>query len=283
LTKEQFKAMLSAARISGRDPDEEPLLSDVFFGDMEERKKLSAQIEEENRIAIEATLDAGLKALKRKELIADAELEIELRKQEGKIAITRGAFGLMQGLAGESFLLQKILAISESLISTFLAGQLAYTSQIGIPIIGPILAPAAKRLAIQQGLTNTAIIAGITLAGLKEGGFTGKSKYQLRDKDGPIAGYVHENEYVMTAKETSVLRPMLDDIHYNRIDIHGLAALTRRGVMQTIPKLNADILESEVKKIYRKMSEQQEEKPAFIYSDHGYTKKIGNITINVNT
>ena len=130
---------------------------------------------------------------------------------------------------------------------------------------------------IALGLGNVA-----TIASFEKGGFTGKSKYNARDKDGQIAGFVHEDEFVFNKDKTRTLRPLFEDIHNNRIDIHGLAALTRRGTMRTVPKLNADILEQEVKKIYRKMSEGQTERPVIINHNNGYTKTIGNTTINVS-
>ena len=250
-------------------------------------KEFRDKKEQDTKDSLQRILDNGIKManeqLEYTRLIADAELEIELRKQEGKMDIMRGAFGLAQGLAGESFVLQKILAIAESVMSTFLSAQLAYASQIGIPIVGPILAESARVRAIQQGIANTAIIAGTALAGFGEGGFTGKSKYQARDKDGRIAGFVHEDEFVFNKDKTRTLRPLFEGIHNNRIDIHGLAALTRRGTMRHTTKLNADILETEIKKIYRKMSEDRPEKPTIIYKDNGYTKQIANTTINVST
>lgn len=209
--------------------------------------------------------------------LADEEVEIQKIKSGAMIEIAANTFFAASSFAEKGSALHKVLAITDTLISTYAAAQKAFEAMAGIPVVGPILGAAAASAAIASGLSNVA-----TIASFKEAGFTGKGKYQLKDKDGPIAGFVHEDEFVFDQEKTKTLRPLFEDIHHNRIDIHGLAALTRRGVMQTMPKLNADILESQVEKIYRKMSEQQEEKPSFIYSDKGYTKKIGNITINVS-
>ena len=258
-----------------------------IHSDGDERKEYSKKINDEILFDLKESLNDQIKALKKKtdaeKTAADLSLELELTKQQNTISIVQGTAGLLRGLAGENFLVQQLVAIAESIVSTFLSGQLAYASMIGIPIVGPALAAAAKKSAIIQGLANTAIIAGVTIAGFEEGGFTGKSKYQARDKDGRIAGFVHEDEFVFNRDKTRTLRPLFEDIHNNRIDIHGLAALTRRGTMKMMPKLNADILEQEVKKIYRKMSEEQTEKPVIIHHSNGYTKTIGNTTINVST
>ena len=211
---------------------------------------------------------------------AQAEIQIERYKQENKLNIIRGAFGFAQGLAGESFITQKVLAIAESIISTFLSAQYAYASQAWIPGVGPALAKAAKMNAIIGGLANTAMIAGVAIAGLEEGGFTGKGKHDFRDLRGKkIAGVVHENEFVFNQEKTTVLRPFFEDIHHDRIDIRGLAALTRRGTITPIinSKLNADILEREVRKIYQKMSEEKDNSSE-THFDGGIIKKRGSVT-----
>jgi len=255
------------------------------------RKAHSDKMDEEIHESLEKRLDEQINFIKKQlaieEAAKQASLDIELAKQNAKFGYMEGGFAIARGLFKENVLMQKILAIGQSIVSTYLSGQLAYASQVGIPVIGPILAEAAKRVAITQGWANTAMITGVSIgeaiAGYGEGGFTGKSKFKARDKDGPIAGYVHEDEFVFDREKTKTLRPLFEDIHNNRIDIRGLAALTQRGTMKMIPKLNADILESEVKKIYRKMSEEKSEEMIITYINQGYIKKIGNTTINVNT
>ena len=218
--------------------------------------------------------------------IADEEVEIQQRKTAAILTIVSNFAFAASAFATQGSGLQKVLAIADTTIATYASATQAYKAMAGIPVIGPVLAIAAASSAIAAGLANVAVIAGIGIPKAEsfgKGGFTGKSKYQARDKDGQIAGYVHEDEFVFNKEKTRTLRPLFEDIHNNRIDIHGLAALTRRGVMKTTTKLNADILEQEVKKIYRKMSEHHPERASYIYTDHGYTKTIGNTTINVST
>ena len=252
----------------------------TLLGDIQ-RESISNE-EETNQELAKIKQKYGDEENEKDQAMADAAIQIEQWKQEGKLDIVKGASGVLQGLAGESFLLQKVLAIAESIVSTYLTAQLASQSVAMTPFVGPALAAAAYSTAVTRGWVNTALIAGTALAGFEEGGFTGKSKYRARDKDGRIAGYVHEDEFVFNREKTRTLRPLFEDIHNNRIDIHGLAALTRRGTMKMMPKLNADILERQVEKIYRKMSEEQTEKPIIIHHNNGYTKTIGNTTINVS-
>lgn len=218
--------------------------------------------------------------------IADEEVEIQKTKTEAILMIVSNFAYAASKFAKEGSAFQKVLAIADVGISTYLSAQKAYQSVIGIPVVGPILAIAAASSAIAAGLANVAVITGIGIPeppSFGEGGFTGKSRFNARDGDGRIAGFVHEDEFVFNRDKTRTLRPLFEDIHNNRIDIHGLAALTRRGTMRHVTKLNADILEQQVEKIYRKMSESHPEKPVIIYHERGYTKQIGNTTINVST
>ena len=251
---------------------------DIIYAGLDDKAEHSKKIDDEILQSLTSTLNQGVTNVQN---AANTEMEIDRIKAQQKMDIASGAFGFAKGLAGESFALQKVLAIAESIVQTYLGAAAAFTWTT--LVAGPIAGGIARRVAITRGWVNTAVIAGTALAGFEEGGFTGKSKYQARDKDGRIAGFVHEDEFVFNKDKTRTLRPLFEDIHNNRIDIHGLAALTRRGTMKTIPKLNADLLEQQVEKIYRKMSEDRPEKPTIIYKDNGYTKQIANTTINVST
>lgn len=254
---------------------------ELYFSFLGELQDGAIEIEEDTQEQLEEIRDKYRKIDEEKEIArANAAIQIERWKQEGKISIIQGAFGFAQGLAGENAVVQKLLAIAESVISTFLGAQLAYTSMVGIPVVGPALAAAAKRNAIIGGLANTAIIAGVTIAGLEEGGFTGDGKYNLKDSRGKqITGFTHRNEFVFTEQKTSVLRPFFEDIHHDRIDIRGLAALTRRGTMTPIinNKFNQEVLEREVRKIYQKMSEETDNSSEIPFNG-GIMKRRGSVT-----
>lgn len=254
-------------------------LTDIQLEIAEITMQLAESTTDYEKLAAEAKLDYLRQ-------IAQEEIEIQKTKTRAILSIIGDAAFAASAFAVQGSTLQKILAIADTTISTYAAAQKAYESQSLIPVVGPFLAAAAMATAIASGLANVAAITGVGIPeapSFGEGGFTGKSKYQLRDKDGPIAGYVHEDEFVFNRDKTRTLRPLFEDIHNNRIDIHGLAALTRRGTMKTMPKLNADLLERQVEKIYRKMSEERPEKSIIIQGVKGYTKTIGNTTINVST
>jgi len=252
-------------------------LTDIQLAITEVETNLAQSTTDYEKISAKAKLDY-LKQL------AQEEIEIQKAKTGAYLEIAANTFFAASSFAKQGSGLQKALAIADATISTYLSAQKAFQSFSGIPIVGTALGIAAASGAIAMGLANVAAITAVPIPeSFSEGGFTGKSKYQARDKDGRIAGFVHEDEFVFNKDKTRTLRPLFEDIHNNRIDIHGLAALTRRGVMQTVPRLNADILEQQVGNIYRKMSEQHQEKPTIIYKGNGYTKQIANTTINVDT
>jgi len=250
-------------------------ITDIQLAITETETNLAKSTTDYDKISAKAKLDYL-------QQLANEEIEIQRIKSGAYLEVAANTLFAASGFAKQGSGLQKALAIADATISTYLSAQKAFQSFAGIPIVGTALGIAAASGAIAMGLANVAAITAVPTPSFEKGGFTGKSKYQARDKDGRIAGFVHEDEFVFNREKTRTLRPLFEDIHNNRIDIHGLAALTRRGTMKTMPKLNADLLEQQVGNIYRKMSEERQEKPTIIYHEKGYTKQIGNTTINVS-
>ena len=106
--------------------------------------------------------------------------------------------------------MQIVQAVAQSLI----AGLNAYASTMAIPIVGPILAPAAMAVALAMGATQVALLKKQQQAaeakGYSEGGFT---------KPGAVnepAGIVHAGEWVASQKllANPVARPMIEALDY---------------------------------------------------------------------
>jgi hypothetical protein len=75
-------------------------------------------------------------------------------------------------LAGESTIAGKGLAVASATISTYLSAQKAYESLIGIPFVGPTLAPIAAGVAVASGLASIKKIVSVkvpTTAGTSSG------------------------------------------------------------------------------------------------------------------
>ena len=110
----------------------------------------------------------------------------------------------------KQFAMQVIQAISQSVV----AGLNAYSAVVGIPVVGPALAPAAMAVALAMGAAQVALIKKQQQAseaqGYSQGGFT---------KPGAVdepAGVVHAGEWVASQKllANPVARPMIEALDY---------------------------------------------------------------------
>lgn len=98
---------------------------------------------------------------------------------------------------GEQSKIGKAAAIAEATINTYRAAQAAYAAMIGVPVVGPVLAPIAAGVAVAAGLKNVQEIAK-TPTTFFHGGDTGNQSFGSRDQYGPVSpGMVHNNEFVI--------------------------------------------------------------------------------------
>ena len=68
-------------------------------------------------------------------------------------------------LLGEATGAGKALAVASAIISTFTSAQKAYESTVGVPIVGPVLAPINAGLAVAAGLANVQKILSVEVPG----------------------------------------------------------------------------------------------------------------------
>lgn len=151
---------------------------------IEEAEKEVSQLKdfEVEKISIrKATLDKtlefqkleneGLKdGLALKLQIAATEKEIQKNKiadLNEALQATSATLGQVADLFGRESKAGKAAAIAQATIDTYLSAQKAYTSTVGIPIVGPVLAPINAGLAIAAGIKN---IKAITAVKTPDGG-----------------------------------------------------------------------------------------------------------------
>lgn len=131
----------------------------------DERRKL---LDEQSAIITEGDFKTEEERTKAKE--ANVKARIELDKLEGKAKID-ALDAVSQTLAGASELLGKetaggkAMAVASATISTFLSAQKAYDATIGIPYVGPFLAPVNAGLAIASGIKNVKSILSVKVPG----------------------------------------------------------------------------------------------------------------------
>jgi hypothetical protein len=98
------------------------------------------------------------------------EKELEAKKKQARqeaLIGTADTLGQIADLFGRQTAAGKAAAIAEATIQTFLSAQKAYTATVGIPIVGPVLAPINAGLAIAAGIKN---IKEITAVKTPDGG-----------------------------------------------------------------------------------------------------------------
>lgn len=94
----------------------------------------------------------------------DARIELAKKEKEAKIQAAEAAASTLSGLAdllGKETAAGKSAAVASATISTFLSAQKAYESTVGIPIVGPVLAPINAALAIASGIKSVKSILSV--------------------------------------------------------------------------------------------------------------------------
>ena len=94
------------------------------------------------------------------------------------------------------YAVQKAFAIAEILLNAPKSYSKAFDAVVGIPFIGPALAPIAGGVAIATQLAQVASIKSMNPTGFQSGGYTGGGGVS------DVAGVVHGQEYVLNAQAT---------------------------------------------------------------------------------
>jgi hypothetical protein len=105
--------------------------------------------------------------------ISDAEQKIADEKKanlQQALEATAATLGQISELLGKQTKAGKVAAIAEATIQTFLSAQKAYAATIGVPVVGPVLAPINAGLAIAAGFKNIKSIAAVKVPNDTGGG-----------------------------------------------------------------------------------------------------------------
>lgn len=126
------------------------------------------------RVENEIKLDAEIVKAKEATDAAQVEIDNKTRKaKEDNLAKVGDALGSFAELAGKETAAGKALAISQTLISTYLGAQSSYASLASIPYVGPALGFAAAGAAVVGGFKQIQAIKSVKVP--KGGGGGGAS------------------------------------------------------------------------------------------------------------
>ena len=98
--------------------------------------------------------------------IAQTERQINKQKiadMNEALEATASTLGEVADLFGRESAAGKAAAIAQATIDTYLSAQKAYTSTVGVPIVGPVLAPISAGLAIAAGIKNIKAITAVKI------------------------------------------------------------------------------------------------------------------------
>lgn len=133
----------------------------------------------------------------------------------GVTELMRMAFGEQNALYQAAFIFQKGLAIGQALLNIPESYSNAFNAVVGIPIVGPVLAPAAGVAAAAIQVAQKAMIEKVqppSMPGFEVGGYTGTGLTT------DVAGLVHKEEFVANAPTTKRFRPELEAMHDGSYD-----------------------------------------------------------------
>jgi hypothetical protein len=125
--------------------------------------KTTKEFQEQQKVGLVGVQEVRERIFQREKAIDEAKK----KAQEDALNATANTLGQIADLFGRQTAAGKAAAIAEATISTFVSAQKAYTSTIGIPVVGPVLAPINAGLAIAAGIKN---IKAITAVQTPDGG-----------------------------------------------------------------------------------------------------------------
>ena len=102
----------------------------------------------------------------------EADFNKAMKEQDVANALSAGSqiLGSIVSLVGEGSAVGKAAALSQVAIDTYSSATAAYKSVVGIPIVGPVLAPIAAGVAVASGLASAKKIMSTKIPGNKSVG-----------------------------------------------------------------------------------------------------------------
>jgi hypothetical protein len=85
---------------------------------------------------------------------ADYKIQMEEMQKEAVLNTASQALGAIISIVGEGSAVGKAAAVAQTTIDTYQSATAAYKSVVGIPVVGPTLAPVAAGVAVVAGMLN---------------------------------------------------------------------------------------------------------------------------------
>ncbi|MFK5893728.1 MAG: phage tail tape measure protein [Pseudomonadota bacterium] len=213
-TKKRSEVIQKMQEISYNDQQQELAANQQMFDDLIamaelygldtaallEQQRLNEQII--NQKYNDAELDARSKQFEK-------ETKLRQRATQASLSVASNAVGAMMGLMDQESEHYKSMALFQTAINTAAAAMSAFNSVVGIPYVGPILAPIAAAAAIAFGVAQMAEIKSENYGSYAKGGIAQGSSHSeggihmIDSKTGKKVGEMEGNEpYMILSTET---------------------------------------------------------------------------------
>jgi len=184
-----------------------------------ERANLQLQFQEEQELAaVENVENAEVlkneikkKYSRQREALAKAEKEMELQLETDQLNALGSTFGQAAQMAGEGTKAWKALKTAEAMIGMITGAQQAYNATVGIPVVGPVLAPINAGLALAAGMKSMMAIQSTPIPEAKARG--GVVRGYGNGTSDSIPARLSRGEVVINAKSARAFRPLLSNIN----------------------------------------------------------------------
>lgn len=161
-------------------------------------------------------------------------LRMEMMKTSATTAGVAARVGAEQSGAGQSLLLQAGTAIKTIMVNAYEAMAGAFKALVGIPVIGPVIAPAAAGAAFA------------TVAGYASSIPSASGGFDIPSGINPIT-QLHEDEMVLPAKHANVIRSLADGGEGGGGSVHHhyhIKAFDGQDVKRVLMKHNVSVMEA---------------------------------------
>lgn len=221
-----------------------------------------AQLENENALALEKADEQHQAGQLSDEQYEKTLTTIRLNYAKKKKAIDEGVeiaklqafqsvLGQMKGLFGEHTALSKAAAVAETTINTYMAAQKAYSSMVGIPIVGPALGAAAAAAAVASGMMNVQKIVDTETDKYEAGGLIVGKSHASGGVPFTVAGRggfeAEGGEYIINKRATAMYFPVLEAINKSAgYGSYNPVYMAAGGVIKQPPLVQTDIKELKI-------------------------------------
>jgi hypothetical protein len=172
------------------------------------QKELDSVANMENSEALKAEIVKKYEHIKQDQ--KEATAKIEEQQNLAAIAGVQSTLGGMAGLFNEGSKKWKSLKTAEAMLGTFLGAQRAYTSTVGIPLVGPILAPINAAVAVAAGLAQVKKIQSTEIPKMASGGIVGGYGSGTSDS---VNTRLSKGEAVINARSAKMFRGALSSMN----------------------------------------------------------------------